>query len=98
MGNYTLSRKADQDVSRIYEYSIENFGLDQAIDYLLALHNRFELLAENQQIGRTQNGLQEGLRRFEFKRHVIFYTEDKKDILIVRVLGAEQLPEKHLPG
>ena len=45
MAVYSLSTKAADDIYGIYEYTILNFGLEQARDYLLGLHERFQTLA-----------------------------------------------------
>lgn len=37
MAGYRLTAEADVDLSEIYEYSIENFGLAKAQDYLLGI-------------------------------------------------------------
>ncbi len=41
MGVYKLSKQCKADISDIYEYGIEKFGLNQAQDYLLGLHDIF---------------------------------------------------------
>ena len=42
---YRLSRRADDDLDAIYEYTTVNFGSEQARSYLIGLHDRFEELA-----------------------------------------------------
>lgn len=44
MAAYSLSAKAVADIDGIYEYTILDFGLEQARAYLLGLHERFEML------------------------------------------------------
>jgi plasmid stabilization system protein ParE len=36
-----------------YEYTILNFGPEQARAYLLGLHERFQILADNPSVGRS---------------------------------------------
>lgn len=52
MAAYSLSEKAVSDLDRIYEYTILNFGLEQARAYLLGLHERFQILADRETDGR----------------------------------------------
>lgn len=47
MASYRLSEKADEDLSRLYEYGITHFGQDRADRYYDGLIERFEQLAEN---------------------------------------------------
>ena len=52
MAVYSLSSKAAADLDGIYEYTILHCGLEQARVYLLGLHERFEMLAEQPTHGR----------------------------------------------
>jgi toxin ParE1/3/4 len=96
MGIYSLSSKAAADLDRIHEYTILNFGLKQAREYLSGLHERFETLAENPMQGRSASELSPGLRRLEFQSHVVFYVPTDKDIRIVRVLHQSMDVKKHI--
>jgi toxin ParE1/3/4 len=86
MAAYSLSGKASSDLDSIYEFTILNFGLEQAQDYLLGLHERFQLLADNPGVGRSAESLAPELRRHEHQSHVVFYIPKEKGVLIVRVL------------
>ena len=66
MAVYKLSSKADADLAGIYEYTILNFGLEQASAYLLGLHERFAALAEHPMPGSRAQELAPNLRRFEY--------------------------------
>jgi toxin ParE1/3/4 len=46
-------------------------------------------------IGRIADEVRRGLRRHEHQKHVIFYREDRKGIVIVRILHQRMLPERH---
>ena len=62
MAVYSLSSKAAADLDAIYEYTILHFGLEQARVYLLGLHERFAMLAEQPTHGRKADELAPGLR------------------------------------
>lgn len=47
MAGCRLSEKADEDLSRLYEYGIIHHGRERADRYYNGLINRFEELAEN---------------------------------------------------
>ena len=74
------------NVDGIYEYTIVNFGIEQARVYLLGLNDCFTTPAENPLQGRTADELASDLRRYEYKSHVAFYREMEKYTLIVGVL------------
>ena len=96
MAAYSLSSKADADLEGIYEYTILNFGLEQARTYLLGLHERFETLAEHPMHGRKADELAPGLRRFEYQAHIVFYVPKDQGIRIVRVLHQSMDVKRHL--
>lgn len=86
MAAYKLSGKASADVDGIYEYTIVNFGIEQARAYMVGLNDCFTTLAENPLQGRSADELASDLRRCEYKSHVVFYREMEHYSLIVRVL------------
>jgi toxin ParE1/3/4 len=96
MAAYSLSAKAAADLSRIHEYTILNFGLKQAREYLIGLHERFESLAGNLMQGRSASELSPDLRRLEYESHVVFYLPKDKAIRIVRVLHQSMDMKRHL--
>lgn len=96
MASYKLSNLAKEDLARIYEYGIENFGLSRAQSYLLGLQDQFERLAKGELYVRDASIYANGLKQSQFKREVIFHLPDDEDILIVRVLGKNMDFMRHL--
>lgn len=96
MDVYKLSNESSIDITKIFEYGIENFGLVQAQGYLHGLHELFIKLAINKNIGRDVSELLPYLKRFVYKSHTIFYTVTDLGILIVRVLSQSMDYERHL--
>lgn len=87
MAGYKVSKQADFDLANLYEYGIETFGLSQAQTYLIHLHESFENLACNPDIGRDASHFSRDLLRYSYKAHAIFFKQTKNGILIIRVLG-----------
>ena len=96
MAAYRLTQTADAKLSGIYEYTYLNFGEAQADAYLLDLHRIFELLADTPFMGKDCGELGPGLRRLLHRRHVAFYRVTTEGVLIIDIIGADQLPEKHI--
>jgi toxin ParE1/3/4 len=92
MAHYRLSRAADEKISAIYEYSVLRFGEDQADDYFLGMHGVFQVLAERPLLGRQCRDLGDGIRRFLYQSHVIFYRPAANGIFIIDIFGERQLP------
>ena len=96
MAAYRLTLKADDDLTGIHEYTIANFGLEQARDYLNGLHQRFGDLAERPALGHGDDLLESGLRRYPYRSHVVFYMPENAGVLIVRVLHKSMDAPRHL--
>jgi toxin ParE1/3/4 len=96
MAGYSLSSKAAADLDAIYEYTILHFGMEQARVYLLGLHERFQMLAEQPTQGRKADELAPGLRRIEYQSHVVFYMSKDDGIRIVRVLHQRMDVTRHM--
>lgn len=87
-----FSKLADQDLDDIYDYSLAQFGFQQARKYIKTFHETFELLTENPKIGSSAYGM----RKFPCGVHIIFYQVRAESLFIVRVLHQGMLPERHL--
>ncbi len=96
MTDYHLTSRAEADLAGIADYTIEVFGIEQARRYRDDLEACFRRLAENPRLGRNAEALASGLRRFEYRAHAVFYTEDKGGVLIVRILHARMDAPRHL--
>ena len=91
---YELSPSADADLEDIFDYTDQEFGMNQAIEYLNELERIFERLVENPELGRNRNEIKKGLRSFPKAEHIIFYRILSGHIRIVRVLhGNRDLPK-----
>ena len=96
MAAYRLTPKAADDLDGIHEYTITNFGLEQARDYLNNLHRRFGDLAERPALGRRADRLAPELRRYPYRSRVVFYVPETEGVLIVRVLHESMDAPRHL--
>jgi toxin ParE1/3/4 len=95
MPRYRLSRRAAADVDEIADFTIEQFGIEQARRYRDRLETCFQTLAENPRLGRSAEQLAPDLRRFEHQSHVIFYVPENGSVLIVRVLHESMDVSRH---
>lgn len=94
MKKVILSKAADIDLEDIFDYTLEEFGLDQAIFYVSGFDEVFGVISGNPEIGRERKEIREGLRSFSKERHVIFYRILNDHIRIVRILhGSRDLPK-----
>lgn len=88
--HYELSQEADNDLDEIYDYTAEQFGMEQAIKYLMGFETVFGNLCSNPQLGRKRNEIRKGLRSISNESHTVFYRILADRIRIVRILHASR--------
>ena len=86
MTDYVLSQSAADDLSAIADYGFANFGLEQCREYGQGLEKCLSQLANSPLLGVGAESLADGLRRYKFGSHWIFYSERTGGIRVVRVL------------
>jgi len=97
MGNYFLTRKAVEDITKIYEYTYEFWSEKQADLYYEELINYFQLLCENPYIGKNYTEIKFDIYGFTANRHIIFYKIlNATEIEIERILGADMDLKKRM--
>lgn len=85
MNSYKLSHKAEQDLEDIWVYVAQQNQLaaDKQIAQIL---NRFPMLAQFSDMGKTRDDLLQGLRSFPIRPYIVYYSKINDGIEIVRVL------------
>ena len=83
---YELSEEADSDLEDIFDYTVEQFGIEQAIKYVSNFQAVFIGLCNNPRLGRERKDIRNGLRSIAKESHVVFYRILKDRIRIIRVL------------
>jgi len=83
VASYRITSRARANLIGIFDYTEANFGAYQAEAYYAGLIRSFGLLADFPAIGQRADELREGLRRFRFQSHIIFYTV-KDDTVEIR--------------
>ena len=84
-GVYSLTAAAEDDLKEIWVYIAENNQV--AADKLIeAIFGKFQLLADNKEIGRRQDEFIIEMRMFPFKNYHIYYFPTEIGVEIYRVL------------
>ena len=81
-----IKPEAESDLSKIFEYTALNWGIDQAEKYQDDLFAGMLLLTKNKEIGKLYPYTKESYRKLHVKRHLIFYRIDGQTCIIVRIL------------
>lgn len=89
MAIYWLSKAAEQDLDRILDHGIDEFGVDQAVRYFDALEKRFDDIAENPLLYPPVDHIREGYRRSVCGVHSIYFRLHGDSVEIVRLINRE---------
>ena len=84
MVNYRLTTETEADIDGILDYTIDKWGLEQAIHYQVRLESRFDQIAKNETKGRIFFADRSQYRFVRVEHHYIFYEieEDKAPLIL----------------
>lgn len=97
MHSYRFTVQAQEDLKDIHRYTVQEWGEQQAKDYLAALRDTLHMLLKMPGIGRSCAGdLQEGIYSYPYASHVIYYKLTEEALIVVAVLHNRMVPAAHL--
>ena len=82
---YLLRELAREDLEQIWVYTRQEWGADQADDYVRALLSRMEWLGKNPHSGKCRQDIKAGYFCYPEGRHLIFYVIGEHQIEIIGV-------------
>ena len=82
----SVTPKAKSDLVGIWVYTCEEWGLDQADEYLDRLEAGMKQLITYPSLGTSYAHVRPGYRRLQVAHHVVLYQILEEEILVVRVL------------
>jgi len=86
-GKYRISEKAVKDLEIIWEYTYENWSVNQADRYYKLIISEIEFIATYSTSGKSMDHIKEGYRATIVKSHLIFYRIHTDNIIeIIRIL------------
>ena len=96
MAKYHLTNKAVEDLTNIWEYTVDTWSERQADDYYNMLIASCRKITENPRLlGLKYEEIAEGLYGYRANRHIIFYRIlADRDILVIRILH-QRMDLKH---
>ena len=87
--NYKLSREAEKDLIRIYQYGLANFGELQADKYFYSFFSQFEIICK-QPYGFPQvDNIRFGYRKCVCGVDSIYYKINQNEIEIMAIVGRQ---------
>ncbi|MDO5673235.1 MAG: type II toxin-antitoxin system RelE/ParE family toxin [Actinomycetaceae bacterium] len=96
MNTYRLSPLARQDMSQIWDYSIDHWGFEQTALYFQDMRAAFERLAASPSLGQVCDVIRPGYRRYAIGSHLVFYRARPAGVDVIRILHQRMDPTLHL--
>jgi len=97
MGQFRLTILAEEDFDGIGAYTLENWGPEQAVQYLTELDETFAALAQTIALGIDRGYIHPNLLSHHCNHHVIFFRRDEKgNAEILRILHERMDFIRHL--
>ena len=96
MYNYNLSEKAKDDLLRIYEYGIGQFGLDQADKYFDMMHDCFGKIATNPFLFPAVSNIKPNYRKCICGVDAIYFKIIDNSIEINTIIGRQDFEIENL--
>ena len=94
MNAVLFSPLAIADIESIWDYTAENWGVDQAILYTDAIRDTCVDLAHGRKRGRPVP-VRKGYLKFPINRHFIFFRVTENGIAVIRVLDQRMDIDAH---
>ncbi len=94
MAKYRLSKEAKNDLIRIHQYGVKNFGMTQADKYFNSFFDYFDIIAEQPFSFESVNYIKEGYRRCVCGVDSIYYKINENMVEIMAIVGRQDLNEK----
>jgi toxin ParE1/3/4 len=87
MAQYELTNKAVEDLTNIWEYSIEKWSEQQADSYFNLIISSFQEIVNNPETGKNYDGITNDLFGLKTEKHIVFYRKRiNQPIEIIRIL------------
>jgi len=97
MAKFTIAPLAEADLDEIWHYISEDN--EEAANKLIGdLAAKFQLLADNREIGKRQDDFIVEMRLFPFKKYHIYYFPNEDGVEIYRVLHGRRNIEELFEG
>lgn len=96
MAEFRLRPAALRDLEGIWRYTVQQWGVEQAVQYADTLNASFEALAQNPYIAATCEHIRSGYRCQRVERHAVYFRVEKDTVVVVRVLHERMDAPRHL--
>src|SRR5690606_6050990 len=87
MAEFYLTKKAVEDLNKIWNYTFNKWSEEQADKYYRMLLDNCKDIDEDPSLGKNYDGIETNLFGLKTNRHIIFYRKIERNIIeITRIL------------
>ncbi len=96
MAEYRLTPKAQRDLDGVFDYTVAQWGLPQALRYTDLVEAACADLAEAPQLAQGCGHIRPGYRRRGVGQHVIYFRPTDYGIAVIRILHHRMDAARHV--
>jgi toxin ParE1/3/4 len=96
MAEYRLSKRAQRDLDDIFDYTVAQWGLEQAMRYTDRIETACATLAAAPQLAQGCAFIRPGYRRKSIEHHVVYFQATAYGIAIIRILHHRMDAVRHM--
>lgn len=96
MAEYRLSPKAQRDLEAIFDYTVEQWGLPQALRYTDLIEATCTKLAEAPLRSQDCSIIRSRYRRRNVEQHAIYFRRTSYGVAVIRILHQRMDAARHL--
>ncbi len=93
-----LSSLALEDIALIHDYTVDEWGLEQALKYVNALWDALEEIAETPNRWRVRDDIYKGSRARVCGSHLVIYREREGSLEVSRILHGAMNIRDNVPA
>jgi toxin ParE1/3/4 len=98
MAEYRFSPAAQRDLDGIFDHTVKQWGLQQALRYTQAIEQMCAQLAQRPNRGHSCDHIRPGYRVASVERHKVFFRPAPYGIAVIRILHDRMDAPRHLQG
>ena len=96
MAEYRLSPRAQRDLDGVFDHSVAQWGLAQAMRYTDLIEAACIALADAPQRAQGCAHIRPGYRRHSVEQHVVYFKPTSYGIAVIRILHERMDAARHL--
>ena len=98
MANYKISNAAKEDLIRIHQYGIQQFGMKQADKYFESFFDHFKSISKNPYAYQSVGNIRSGYYRCVNGSDSIYFRINKNTVEIMAIIGRQDINNIFNPG